>query len=256
MNVKEYISSGILELYVLGSLSETQRKEVERYASEYPEVRAELDKIEQTIIKYAQSKAIPVSSAQQVNILDAIDKLNNSTTNSDGQSATNASKSWQWIPLAVAILAIGAAIYFFIQQQQLATELSSIQSEMATQTAACDSLQGRTDILENQLNALFNPATDVLILEQEDTEDYAVLYRNLRDELAYLDISKLPTPPTGKQYQLWYISEGTPSSMGVFDLGESLLEIDLILDAQAFAISLENTGGSPTPTDVRFIAQV
>ena len=50
------------------------------------------------------------------------------------------------------------------------------------------------------------------------------------------------------QYQLWGIVEGQPVSVGVFDLDQNLREMLNIANASAFAITLEPTGGSETPT--------
>ncbi len=44
-NVKDYIESGILELYVMGSTSVEETAEVERMAKLYPEVQTEIDAI-------------------------------------------------------------------------------------------------------------------------------------------------------------------------------------------------------------------
>jgi len=49
LNIKEYISSGILESYALGELSDPKRLEVEKNLEVHPELRAELALIEKTI---------------------------------------------------------------------------------------------------------------------------------------------------------------------------------------------------------------
>lgn len=56
MNIQTYITSGILELYVLGSLSEQETKEVLHYATIYPEVRAEINAIERALRLYAMAQ--------------------------------------------------------------------------------------------------------------------------------------------------------------------------------------------------------
>jgi anti-sigma factor RsiW len=48
VNIKDYISSGILEAYVLGELPEQERAEVERNLSLYPELKKELAQVEAT----------------------------------------------------------------------------------------------------------------------------------------------------------------------------------------------------------------
>src|SRR4051812_32334566 len=53
MQVSEYISSGILELYVMGSLSAEESREVETMAAQHPEVAVELAAVQQTLADYA-----------------------------------------------------------------------------------------------------------------------------------------------------------------------------------------------------------
>ena len=59
MNVEAYISSGILEAYVLGELAEQERLEVEKNLKLYPELRKELALIEETQEKLLMKAAIP-----------------------------------------------------------------------------------------------------------------------------------------------------------------------------------------------------
>ena len=46
MNSREYIESGILELYVFGKLSDEEIAEVNQMANQYPEVKEEITAIE------------------------------------------------------------------------------------------------------------------------------------------------------------------------------------------------------------------
>lgn len=46
MNMNEYISSGILESYVLDVATPEEMKEVEMYASMHPEIKLELEAID------------------------------------------------------------------------------------------------------------------------------------------------------------------------------------------------------------------
>jgi len=58
--------------------------------------------------------------------------------------------------------------------------------------------------------------------------------------------------PTGRDYQLWAIRDGKPHSLGLVRAdaaGDALLQLELQDSAgvQALAVSLEPTGGAPTP---------
>ena len=60
----------------------------------------------------------------------------------------------------------------------------------------------------------------------------------------------MPKAPEGKEYQLWAIVDGKPVDLGMYDENNSqkLQAMKTISKPQAFAITLENKGGSPTPT--------
>ncbi|MFK8104310.1 MAG: anti-sigma factor [Saprospiraceae bacterium] len=58
MDIEAYIASGILEQYVLNDLSEEERKRVERYAKQYPEIKNEITTIEDSLEAYAKLNAI------------------------------------------------------------------------------------------------------------------------------------------------------------------------------------------------------
>jgi len=54
MNTKEYIESGVLELYVLGLSSAEQCAEIEALAAKHPEIYTEIAEISVALEKYAQ----------------------------------------------------------------------------------------------------------------------------------------------------------------------------------------------------------
>ena len=72
-DLKTYLESGILELYVLGDLSSEEIREVENTIAQHPEVKAEVDVIENALQAYAVSNAIQPSDAVRKKI-----KLNGS----------------------------------------------------------------------------------------------------------------------------------------------------------------------------------
>jgi len=66
--------------------------------------------------------------------------------------------------------------------------------------------------------------------------------------LFHLLANKLPQAPSGKQYQLWALVDGKPVDAGMIGDCNGLCRLKNIPRAQAFAITLEREGGSPTPT--------
>ena len=75
MNLKTYIESGVLELYALALLSESEKVEVEQMLAAYPELGKELDKVQASIEKQAMATAIQPPSYLKKIVLDSIDNL-------------------------------------------------------------------------------------------------------------------------------------------------------------------------------------
>jgi anti-sigma-K factor RskA len=60
----------------------------------------------------------------------------------------------------------------------------------------------------------------------------------------------MPQLPNDQQYQLWALIDGKPNDLGVFDATNDrlILKMKDTKRAQAFAITIEKRGGSPSPT--------
>lgn len=61
MDIKEYILSGILEQYVLGTISKEESLKVEQVAAMHSEVRKEIEEISKAIEQYAMANAVEPS---------------------------------------------------------------------------------------------------------------------------------------------------------------------------------------------------
>ena len=67
MNINDYISSGIVESYVLGLADEAERAEFERMCATHEEVRAARDAFELSLEKQARSGAVlPPQCKEQI----------------------------------------------------------------------------------------------------------------------------------------------------------------------------------------------
>jgi len=69
MDIKTYISSGILEQYCAGALSDTEMAAVETYAAEYPEIRTEINRIDDAIESYAMANLVRPKDSLKARVL-------------------------------------------------------------------------------------------------------------------------------------------------------------------------------------------
>jgi len=106
----------------------------------------------------------------------------------------------------------------------------------------------------DQTRKNFNIVTNNTVIELKGTDvspkSLATVYWNNQSNDVYLMVKDLPPPPSDMQYQLWAMVDGKPVDAGVFDTGKGnvLQNMKTAISPQAFAVTLEKKGGSPTPT--------
>lgn len=256
MDIKKYIASGVLENYVLGIASQTERQEVEQLAMEYPEIRAELVAIEEALGAFAQAETVDLPKGLADSALAKIDELAAPTppdlANDKSGDSSSSFFNILWGLLAVALAA--GCFYFYNQTGALQANLNNTQTQLDSLQQNCAEKDSLLQFLQSELGILKDTATQTIYMRGVPTKDpnaIAAVHYNSNTQKTYLDIRSLPTPPSDKQYQLWAIVDGAPVDMGVFDLkplnDTAFIEVPFIPNPQAFAVTLEDFGGKPTP---------
>ncbi|RFN60140.1 anti-sigma factor [Marixanthomonas ophiurae] len=253
MNAQELIESGNLELYVAGSLSVEESSEVEDAIETHPEVKEQVELIEDSVITLAEAVSPPLSALIWSQILDNIRKVRSL---SDRKPSTNWGAITGW---AATILAL-AGIFWMLKEK------NDLQDRVQYTTTQNIVLEENAEKAESQL-AEANDVLDIVRSKEYNSytlpgnqavapQAYAKVYVNKKDKIAYIDASGLPEPPRGKVYQVWSLTMQplTPTSVGLLDTyseSETLLfRIDMgqVAATEAFGITLEPEGGSETPT--------
>lgn len=271
MNVKEYIESGILEAYALGALSEQERAQVEADIAMYPELADELTAIEQSLAQLANEHAQKPPAFLQDQIWNAIDGGIDDTSGGtptrnipvSPQAPQSAARQVSWVRAAMwAAILVSVATNFILLSQRNETreQFTAKVDSMAIQQ------QQLTDIVVSvraERDMIADPATikvEMGSLKEGKTMSSTIFWNKEKNE-AYLALNNMPAAPEGKQYQLWILQDGTPVSMGVIPdemvVEKGMMKVNAsIPNGQAFAISLEQDGGSETPTDVQILGAV
>ncbi len=258
MDIKNYISSGILEHYVLGLASEEERREVEMYANAYPEIRKELDAIELATEQYAKLHQVQTPAGVEGKFNKKIDELiaKNPSPPSGNTSSGKSGFGGMWLPVALVGALLGTCWFAFSNyknNQNTEANLVTVQEELNTLQTDCEQINQENESLKESIRILQNPDNQTTRMggTEKSPDAIASVIWNEEIKKSYLSIQNLPLPPSGKQYQLWAIVDGTPVSMDVFDVilsEDGLQEVPFIDNPAAFAVTLENEGGSATPT--------
>ena len=282
MSIAEYISSGILERYVLGELPTEEATQVEAMAAKHSEVQQEITHVEDTFEVLAMQAAITPRADLKDQILFAIEATSPAGIKSvgsteplpeeptfDQQASRQSTVDDEARPkerkitylqygiaasLALAVLSAIAAFYFRDQWKDTQQQLTQILAQNQEIASQYETASQRAERLEEDLSVVTNQDFQQVALAgvEASPDSRAAVYWNPTSSQVYLRPSELPPNPAGQQYQLWAIVDGQPVSAGVFDVNaetdSQLLTMQSIQNAGAFAITLEPQGGSESPT--------
>lgn len=260
MNIQAYIQSGILESYVLGLTSAEEIAEVDSLRIQNVEIEEAINEFSLAIEQKAFETAVTPDPKLKALILALIQQEDNFVeTPSISPVRENAPivpiskvQTWKMLAAASVILLIASAALNYYLYNQYNNKNEAYQALLSDR----QTLQASNQVYQTQLKEWHNTATmmadphvkEVIMRGTEGKDNAATVFWNQQNKDVFVMINKLPAAITGKQYQLWAMVDGKPVDAGMLSTScNSLCKMKKIAKAQAFAITLEKEGGSPTP---------
>ncbi len=257
MDIQSYIQSGAIESYVLGMADAQEAAELQQLMLQHAEVRQAVQDFEASLEKAAMAGAIVPASedkdklmamlavdfASTENIAKVVALKNNASSNSFIRYAAAAA-----IILLIASSALN--VYFYKQYKDTSEKYTALWNEKNTVVAQNNIYQTKMLDMYNSMQMMSDPMMKKVMMPgvKGKENDMATVFWDTRTKDVYLLANKLPQAPEDKQYQLWAIVDGKPVDAGMLEDCNGLCKLKNIPNAQMFAITLENKGGSPTPT--------
>jgi anti-sigma-K factor RskA len=272
-NIKEYIESGILELYVLGDVSPDEKLQVEKMAATHTAVKAEIEDIERFMELFAGEHAVEPSEGLRSKILGSlVTNLGDDRTFTKAHTRTEEvfedddvqqdnvvqmparQPNYFKYAFAACLLLLLVSIYglvtMYSKLQESNTQLTAMQLEN-------QKIPNEVILKENELDIYRDPVYRVLKLKGTAKAPTAAmtLAWNTANKKIILDMKSMQLPGLDKQhqYQLWALVGGKPVDLGVFNSASEVdtsgvKEMKAIAAADAFAVTIEPMGGSVNPT--------
>ena len=252
METKEYIESGILELYVYGLLNESENDEVTAMAFKHIEVKDEIVSIEKAIINLSSSFSPFISHSQFEKIKSLLVLKHGKVIEMKPRS--NWTNYMGWAASIALLVGIG---YQYSKLNETNNQVVTIENEKSKLQETVVGLEIRNKETQTVLAVVRDENNTVISLGGQAVAPTAKakIYWNKQTQVVYVDASGLPEPPEGKEYQIWSLKllpQLTPTSIGLlsnFQANESkIFAVDKTSGAEAFGITLEPVGGSASPT--------
>ncbi len=238
MNIKEYIASGIVEMYAMGLCSAEENREFEALLLQYPELGAALKEFELQLEEKMMQDAIMPPSATGTRILNDFNRMAVKQDAKLVQLKTPSPFKWKWVAAASVVLALAAGnIYQFINNSR---------PFVVTVSEKGQTLPARDYAI------MQNPSITPVAMYGQGFHSICrcTLFWDKSSGKAYLMIHHLPESSDKKDYQLWTMVNGKPVSAGIVkdDIRGRFIELSNIPPgADAFLVTLEKAGGAAEP---------
>ena len=259
MNIEEYISSGVIQAIVLGLASKDEEREFEELAASHPKLRQVREEFEIILEKHAMANGVTPPNKVKDRFLEAIRDSSRNTSSSNPPNIITMEKvpvrqaGWSRYAVAASVIllaGLGWFIYHSNEQNKELTELKTANAQLQAKFSSTDSVLNQ--IIAEQKTAISNP--DVTVVNMVGTQvapkSSANVYWDSASKNVFMVVKNMPRLPNDKQYQLWALIDGKPKDLGVFDVTDQkfILKMKNTQKADAFAITIEQKGGAPSPT--------
>jgi len=259
LNTKEYISSGIIESYILGFASPEEAGILECVMKNNAEVKAAFEEAQKTLEDLATAQAVTPpndlkskiwSKIQQEEIVEEVKPVVSTdipAAKPQEEIRIQGNSNWKVYSMAASVLflvSVAGNLFWMNKQSETKQEIAKMQTEKKSQDLAMQKMN-------QKMNMVSNPDMKMVMLKgvEKHTDSKAMVFWDKNTKEVYLNAESLPKAPEGMQYQLWAIADGKPVSAGMYtEDKDSKVALANIPNAQAFAITLEKQGGSSVPT--------
>ena len=250
MEIAEYIASGTLEFYVYGLLTEQENVEVNEMAQKHEEVRAEILSIERAVINLSYSISPHLSAENFEKIRQKLIEKHSGVVQLEPKRGIGPYLGWA----AAVILMFGLGFQYY-KYNEVTKEVEAVTIQKSKFEQLLANAEQKSTATEKALAIVRDNSSTVVTLAGQEVAPtaYAKVYVNKDKKEIYVDVAGLPAPPEGKVYQIWALTLDplTPTSIGLIEDVSShngIWKVENNDKAQAFGITLEPAGGSPTPT--------
>ncbi|HEY0654010.1 MAG TPA: anti-sigma factor [Chryseosolibacter sp.] len=255
MNINDYISSGILEAFALGELSQAERAEVEKHLAAHPQLREELARVEEAQEALLMHAAVRPSPSVKENLMGRIPTSQPLTESRVVEMQATSASLWKFAAAAsitIAVVASYLAFSYHSKWKETQSDLATLIAQNKQVAQDYNQVNQRLDRLENDMRVMDNPKFQRVVMTGTSNapEAMASVYWNENTREVYLSLQNMKELARENQYQLWAIIDGKPVDAGVFDGNFSGLHKmkDVAQGAVLFAVTVEPRGGKPSPT--------
>nr|WP_306422344.1 anti-sigma factor [Algoriphagus sp. AGSA1] len=232
-------------------------------AKTYPEIQKELDELEDTMFAIDNMSGQAPSQDVKDKIFNTLESdfvlkaAQGPTAVPEGAKVVPISSPWKPFAIAASIAAIvasGAAFYYAGKYQEKNEQFTALLQDQSVMADNLNQVKQEYDQKDSQLDRMV--AGDFKRVEmrgegfemQKDAKVDVFWDQNAQE--VFVAVNNLNDLSDEYDYQLWAIGDDGPVGIGLVNSDEKLTlqQMEAVVQAGAFAITIEPKGGSEAPT--------
>jgi len=176
------------------------------------------------------------------------------------QSRAPASRSHRfgWV---LAAAASAAAIVLAVWSLGIREDLTALRSDLGASQQEVVRLREDMATYETATRLLGKPCTRLVDLAgvEPNPQAFGKVMLHPDERVGIIYVYRLPQTPEGMEYQLWFLRDGKPASVGVFSVsedGSAVLKLPGLPDPKTiveFQVTIEPLGGRTAPTGMQYL---
>ncbi len=238
MDIKEYISSGIIETFVMGLCTPDEENEILQLRMKHPELDKAITAYEIEMENNMLQQVTMPDEAVDKRILSKLETL---TKPAPVFTLQPTKKDWiKNLAIAASVLLIvSAGLNFYLYQQ--------------TKKIAATSTSAGGSIPPSDFQVLNNPAITPIAMYGVGSHSICrcTMFWDKKTGKVYVMIHHLPKSSSSKDFQLWATVNGKAVSVGIVqdEIRGKFIEMNnMPAGATSFRVTLEKAGGNISPT--------
>ncbi|BDH05930.1 anti-sigma factor [Streptomyces seoulensis] len=226
--------------YALHALPDDERADFEHHLSGCPSCTREVEEFEAAAARLALAAVVPVRPAMREQVLRRAGSVRQLTPTTTPVERVRRSRALGAAPARWALAACVAAAAVFggtaVWQWERAQDAQQRAAQAERQSAELAGVLAAPDARSRTVKVAGGTGTVVVSAQ--------------RDRAVFVS-SRMPEPPKGKVYQLWFDDGGTMRDAGLMDparASQSVLMRGAVDGASGVGVTVEPAGGSTRPT--------
>jgi anti-sigma-K factor RskA len=247
MDIKNYISSGIIELYIMGLCSPEEEKELESLRSQHPDLHEGILRYEMEMEnKMLRNGTLPPANVDE-KILQKLDSLEKPVVQQPDyktpvKKIIPVAGGWWKVAAAAAIVLFAVSAFFNYSLYRKNKKLEGLAQNT-----------GGSPLPLADYTIFTDPTITPVAMYGVGTHSICrcTMFWDKKTGKMYIMIHHLPKSSSTKDYQLWAEVDGKPVSVGIINdaiRGRFIEMSNVPKQSVAFTVTLEKAGGNAEPT--------